>query len=609
MQKNLKSIKIIAIVNACGNTLNDYLLNIAFFIRETNILARDSDYILELLQEYGMVSDKQVEEAWEEVGSSKGNLDVIDALKVLGYVEEEQLLAMLANQYGMEVVDLSSYVFQDEVINALSPDVVMQYQVVPVMKHDNIITVAISDPSDVETIDSLRYLLGCDVDAVAASAEQIHNVIQEKYANANDTVEHYIDELAEEEEASAKMLMGALGGDEDTYTNDDTPIVKLVSLLIVDAHKLRASDIHLEPLEKRYRVRYRVDGRLIEQEAPPKYLQANLTSRLKIMAKLDITEKRIPQDGRIRLKMGDVDIDLRVSTIPTTHGESIVMRILDKSSIQLDIPKLGFLADDLKMINQIISLPDGIFLVTGPTGSGKTTSLYAFLNTINVPTRKLITVEDPVEYQLDGINQVQVAREINMTFSTALRAMLRQSPDIIMVGEIRDLETAEIAINAALTGHLVFSTLHTNDAPGAITRLIDMGVKNFLVASGVRAIMAQRLLRRNCSECVEEITPTPAECRLLGIDEAYLANHKFYKGRGCSNCDGTGYRGRIGIYEIFILTPDIGELIFANEPSSVIRDQARKNGMRSLRDDGLHKAESGISSIEEVIRLTLQDAE
>ncbi|MBU8901141.1 MAG: Flp pilus assembly complex ATPase component TadA [Victivallales bacterium] len=572
-------------------------------------MAKDSDYILELLQEYGMVSDEQVEEAWEEVGSSDGNLDVVDALKVLGHVEEEQLLAMLANQYGMEVVDLSSYVFQDEVIEALSPDVVMQYQVVPVMKHDNIITVAISDPSDVETIDSLRYLLGCDVDAVAASAEQIHSVIQEKYAHSKETVEHYIDELADEEEASAKMLMGALGGDEDTYTEDDTPIVKLVSLLIVDAHKLRASDIHLEPLEKRYRVRYRVDGRLIEQEAPPKYLQANLTSRLKIMSKLDITEKRIPQDGRIRLKMGDVDIDLRVSTIPTTHGESIVMRILDKSSIQLDIPKLGFLADDFKMINEIISLPDGIFLVTGPTGSGKTTSLYAFLNTINLPTRKLITVEDPVEYQLDGINQVQVAREINMTFSTALRAMLRQSPDIIMVGEIRDLETAEIAINAALTGHLVFSTLHTNDAPGAITRLIDMGVKNFLVASGVRAIMAQRLLRRNCSECVEEAIPTPAECRLLGIDADYLENHKFYKGAGCSNCDGTGYRGRIGIYEIFILTPDIGELIFANEPSSVIRDQARKNGMRSLRDDGLHKAESGISSIEEVIRLTLQDSE
>ena len=410
-------------------------------------------------------------------------------------------------------------------------------------------------------------------------------------------------------EANAAMVAGALGGASESYGDDDTPIVKLVSLLIVDAYKVRASDIHLEPLEKRYRVRYRIDGRLIEQEAPPKFLQANLTSRLKIMARLDITEKRIPQDGRISLKLGDVDIDLRVSTIPTTHGESIVMRILDKASIQLDIPKLGFLADDLKLINHIISLPDGIFLVTGPTGSGKTTSLYAFINTINVPTRKIITVEDPVEYQLGGINQVQVAREINMTFSTALRAMLRQAPNIIMVGEIRDLETAEIAINAALTGHLVFSTLHTNDAPGAITRLIDMGVKNFLVASGVRAIMAQRLLRRNCSECVEETPPTPAECRLLGIDDEYLINHKFYKGKGCPVCNDSGYKGRIGIYEIFIVTPDIGELIFANEPSSVIRTRARENGMRSLRDDGLKKAEAGISSIEEVIRLTLQDTE
>ncbi|MCK4982511.1 MAG: Flp pilus assembly complex ATPase component TadA, partial [Victivallaceae bacterium] len=395
---------------------------------------------------------------FEEVAESKGRLDIIDALKVLGFVEEEQLLSMLASQYGMEVVDLSSYVFQDEVINALSPDVVLQYQVVPVMKHDNVITVAISDPSDVETIDSLRYLLGCDIDAVAAPAEQIQAVINDNYANVKDSVEHYIDEMTEEEEAASSMLSGALG-DSDTYTDDDTPIVKLVSLLIVDAYKLRASDIHLEPLEKRYRVRYRIDGALMEQEAPPKYLQANLTSRLKIMARLDITEKRVPQDGRIQLKMGDVDIDLRVSTIPTTHGESIVMRILDKASIQLDIPKLGFLADDLKLINQIIAFPDGIFLVTGPTGSGKTTSLYAFLNTINLPSRKLITVEDPIEYQLSGINQVQVAREINMTFTTALRAMLRQAPNIIMVGEIRDLETAEIAINAALTGHLVFSTL------------------------------------------------------------------------------------------------------------------------------------------------------
>lgn len=579
------------------------------FQQGTNILARDSDYILELLKEYGMVTDEQLEKGWQEVAASEGRLDIIDALKVLGIVEEDQLLSMLASQYGMEVVDLSAYVFPDEVIEALDPDVVTQYQVVPVMKHDNSITVAISDPSDVETIDSLRYLLNCDIDAVAAPAEQIQQVINEHYANTQDSVEHYIDELAEEEEASAQMLAGALGGASEDYTDDDTPIVKLVSLLIIDAHKLKASDIHLEPLEKRYRVRYRIDGRLIEQEAPPKYLQANLTSRLKIMSRLDITEKRIPQDGRIQLKMGDVDIDLRVSTIPTTHGESIVMRILDKASIQLDIPKLGFLAEDMKLINHIISLPDGIFLVTGPTGSGKTTSLYAFLNTINLPTRKLITVEDPVEYQLSGINQVQVAREINMTFAAALRAMLRQAPNIIMVGEIRDLETAEIAINAALTGHLVFSTLHTNDAPGAITRLIDMGVKSFLVASGVRAIMAQRLLRRNCSQCMEEVEPTPAEKRLLGMDDEYWKNHKFYKGKGCPVCNGTGYKGRIGIYEIFLLTPDIGELIFANEPAAIIRERARANGMRSLRDDAMRKAEAGISSVEEVIRLTLMDSE
>jgi len=327
------------------------------------------------------------------------------------------------------------------------------------------------------------------------------------------------------------------------------------------------------------------------------------------MAGMDITEKRIPLDGRIQIKIGEADVDLRVSSIPTTHGESIVMRILDKSSIQLDIPKLGFYADDLEMINKIISMPDGIFLVTGPTGSGKTTSLYAFLNTINTPNRKIITVEDPIEYQLSGINQVQINKQINMTFATALRAMLRQAPNIIMVGEIRDLETAEIAINAGLTGHLVFSTLHTNDAPGAVTRLVDMGIKPFLVASGVRAIMAQRLLRRNCKKCLVEHTPTPEEIKLLELDDEYLANHKFVKGAGCNECGNTGYKGRVGIYEIFMMSDSIAKLIFANEPAGVIREMARKEGMRSLRDDAMRKAAAGTSTLEEVIRITVMDDE
>ena len=396
-------------------------------------------------------------------------------------------------------------------------------------------------------------------------------------------------------------------GSSEVVEDDATPIIRLVQKILADAYKMKASDIHMEPMEKRYRIRYRIDGALQEVDAPPKYVQANLTSRLKIMARLDITEKRIPQDGRIQFRVGEKDIDLRVSSIPTSFGESIVMRILDKASIQLDIPKLGFYSDDLELVNKIISMPDGIFLVTGPTGSGKTTSLYAFLNTINTPTRKIITVEDPVEYQLAGINQVQVDKTIDMTFAAALRSMLRQAPNIIMVGEIRDFECASIAINAALTGHLVFSTLHTNDAPGAIPRLVDMGIKPFLVATAVRAVMAQRLLRRVCPNCKKVHKPTKQEIDMLQLTDEYLANHEFYEGAGCELCHNTGYKGRIGIYEIFIVTEDLAKLIFANQPAAVIREAARKMGMRSLRDDAIRKAEAGISTLKEVITVTLMD--
>ncbi|QSH42587.1 Flp pilus assembly complex ATPase component TadA [Lentisphaerota bacterium] len=573
-------------------------------------MARDSDYVLELLTEYGMVTQEQIEEGWLAASESNGKLDIIDALEQLGYVDSEQLLMMLAGQYGMEVIDLKNYLIPEGVIEALHPDIVNQYGVIPVMKHDDSITVATADPSDVESIDSLRYLLGCDVDVVAASEESIKKVIEKHYALNSESVEHFIDELSEEEELMNQLNVGSNAGaigDGNVASDDDSPIVKLVSLIITNAFKTGVSDIHLEPLEKRYRIRYRLDGVLFEVDAPPKYLQNNLTQRLKIMSKLDISEKRIPQDGRINLKIGDADIDLRVSTVPTTHGESIVMRILDKSSIQLDIPQLGFFSDDLELINHIIGLPDGIFLVTGPTGSGKTTSLYAFLNAINTPNRKIITVEDPVEYQLSGINQVQADNSIGMTFAMALRAMLRQAPNIIMVGEIRDLSTAEIAINAALTGHLVFSTLHTNDAPGAITRLTDMGVKSFLIASGVRAVMAQRLLRRVCSKCKAPAAPTETEKRLLGLSDEYLENHEFYRGKGCSVCNGSGYKGRLGVYEIFMVTPDISELIFNDEPDLVVRERARANGMRNLRDDALRKAETGTTSLEEVVRLTVSE--
>ncbi len=568
-------------------------------------MASDTEYILSLLSEYGMVSAEQIAEARRESEASGGEFDPVDMLKKLEYIDPNDLTALLAQQYGMDMIDLSGYEIPQEVIDELTPDIVQHYNVIPVMKHDGILTVAMNDPTDLETIDSLRYYLNRDVEAVIAPADQIQAVINRFYRSDSDSLSSLLGGAEDIESINGQST--SMIGDAENIDDDNTPLVKLITMLITEAYKMKASDIHLEPLEKRYRVRFRVDGALREMDAPPKYLQANFTSRLKIMARLDITEKRIPQDGRIQVKMGESDIDLRVSSIPTTHGESIVMRILDKASIQLDIPALGFYADDLEMINRIINMPDGIFLVTGPTGSGKTTSLYAFLNTINTVSRKIITVEDPVEYQLAGINQVQVDKQIDMTFAAALRSMLRQAPNIIMVGEIRDLETAEIAINAALTGHLVFSTLHTNDAPGAITRLVDMGIKPFLVATGVRAVMAQRLLRRICPNCKEPYTPSREEERLLGLTPEYLANHQFYHGRGCSQCGRTGYKGRVGIYEIFTVTEAVAKLIFSNEPSGVIREAARREGMRSLRDDGLRKAESGITSLSEVILATVVD--
>ena len=551
-----------------------------------------------------MVTNEQIDEARQVALESEfGEMDVVDALVKTGAVGEDELLAMLAQQYGMEVMDLTDYDIPAAVIACLDVEVARYYKVIPVAKHDDMLTIAMSDPADMETLDTLRYLLGGDVDVVAAPKKQIEAFIEKYYAEQDMEVSTMLDD-AEDVELD-EIAESSIGGPE--RDDDDTPIIRLVTKLIIDAYKMKASDIHFEPMEKRYRVRYRIDGALREVDGPPKYLQANFTSRIKIMSRMDITEKRIPQDGRIQIIVGDKDIDLRVSSIPTVFGESVVMRILDKSSIQLDIPKLGFYADDLDLVNKIINYPDGIFLVTGPTGSGKTTSLYAFLNTINTPARKLITVEDPVEYQLAGINQVQVDRYVDMTFSAALRSMLRQAPNIIMVGEIRDVETAEIAINASLTGHLVFSTLHTNDAPGAVTRLVDMGVKPFLVATSLRAVMAQRLLRRVCKECKEPYTPTAGEIRMLGLTPEYLANHQFYKGKGCQACGYTGYKGRIGIYEIFEVTEDIAKLIFANETSGKIREFARRNGMRSLRDDAIRKAEAGISTLEEVIFVTLRD--
>lgn len=564
------------------------------------------ELIIELLVSRFLVTEEQAQQAREK--AEQANKSVVDCLIEDEIITEEQLMMVLSSEYGMDTFDFTDYKIPQDVLDELPADIAKRYRVVPVMRSEGALIVASADPTNLETLDSLRYILKTDVDAVIAPRAQIKQMINRHYGDAEESVQDFLGDFTE---GTVDVQSGTLTGtgfnpEEDELTEDDAPIIRLVSLIIMEGFRMGASDIHLEPLEKRFRVRYRVDGVLQEVENPPKYLQNNIISRVKIMSKMDISEHRMPQDGRIRLTALGKEIDLRVSCIPASHGESIVMRILDKSSVMIGIPEMGFFADDEELIRRILRFPDGIFLVTGPTGSGKTTSLYGFLNTMNDPSRKIITAEDPVEYELAGINQVQVSSDINFTFSHALRAMLRQAPNVIMVGEIRDLETAEIAINAALTGHLVFSTLHTNDAPSAVTRLMDMGVKPFLVASGIRAIMAQRLLRRVCKNCAEPVEPTEEELAFLRLDSDYFSNATLLKGKGCSECV-NGYKGRVGIFEIFMLDESIQTLIYEQSSATSVRERARTLGMRTLRDDGLRKAASGMTTLEEVIRITATD--
>ncbi len=555
----------------------------------------------------GLVTDEQLGPIRQEADSTgEGLVDTLVAKKI---VSAGQVAQAKASQFGVEFVNLGEMRLPDDVISAIPRHVAKKYNVVPVYRHDNTVTVALSDPSDLDTLDSLRHLLNMEVEPRVASPEDIEEAIGKYYGGAGkDSVSQMIQDITEGEiQISTLADVGAV--DDGSVVDADAPIIKLVNTVIVDAFKSRASDIHLEPLAKKFRVRYRIDGVLHEMKNPPKRLQAAILQRLKIMSNMSIAERRVPQDGRIQSQVGGKTIDLRVSCLPTTHGESIVMRILDKEGLKLGLPELGFFTDDQQTFERLIGLPDGILLVTGPTGSGKTTTLYSVLNYINRPDRKIITVEDPVEYQLSGINQVQVSESVGLTFSLALRSMLRQAPNVIMLGEIRDLETATIAINASLTGHLVFSTLHTNDAPSAVTRLIDIGVKPFLVASSARAMMAQRLVRRVCRRCGGPYVPTEAELRTLSLDPNNVTNATFVKGKGCNECNKTGYRGRFGIFEMFVVDDEVRKLIYDKVPSSELRTRAREIGMRTLREDGARKVLAGMTTPEEVIRATLGDVE
>ena len=566
------------------------------------------DFIVDLLVQQGLVDDGQLKEAKERAASEESS--TLDALYNLKFVSEQDVMQLLGAEYGMDTYDFdhASAKVPTEVITLVPRDVAFRYKTVPISFANGILRVAIADPTDIETIDSIRYLLKMEVEPVVSTKRQIEQALGSYYGSMEGDASSILEDMTE---ATTDLTVGAtqdvtMDAKEKESGDDAAPIIRFVSLLILEAFRTRASDIHLEPLEKRFRLRYRIDGVLNQQKDPPKYLHNQIISRLKLMAGMDLSEHRIPQDGRIRITALGRDLDLRVSDIPANFGESIVMRILDKSGVMLGISELGFFEDDQQTIERIINIPDGIFLVTGPTGSGKTTSLYSFLHALNQPTRKIITAEDPVEYELSGINQVQINTEVNLTFAAALRSMLRQAPNVIMVGEIRDSETGEIAINAALTGHLVFSTLHTNDAPSAIPRLIDMGIKPFLVASSVRAIMAQRLLRRACKFCSQKHIPTELEAEKLGLSKEDIENSTYVQGTGCSECN-KGYKGRLGIYEIFILDASIEGLIYQMADASVIRRRAMEIGMRTLRQDGMRKAAAGLSTLAEVIRITVND--
>jgi type IV pilus assembly protein PilB len=563
----------------------------------------DEEQVLDLLRDAGVVTRWQIDEARANLNGEKG---VVDVLIEQGLVSPDDVFRSLAAQAQMSWIDLADIVVPQDVIDEIRPREARRFNMIPIARNGQSLVVATGDPLDIDSVDSLGFLLKREIELVCTTPEKIREALIKYYGSAEEAVDvlrQKIGDAALDEiniMESVELPEGEGG---------DAPIIRMVSMLLLEAHKLGASDIHLEPLEKSFRVRFRIDGVLHEMQSPPKKLQSAIISRLKIMTgSISIAEKRLPQDGRIQVKMGRKSIDLRVSTVPTNHGESMVVRLLDKTSLLLGLPELGFLSDDQETFERLLRAPDGILLVTGPTGSGKTSTLYACLNSINKPDRKIITVEEPVEYQMNGINQVQVNSEVGMTFPVALRSILRQAPNIIMIGEIRDLETASIATNASLTGHLVFSTLHTNDAPAAVARLIDLGVQPFLVATSLRAIMAQRLVRRLCLNCKEPGFLSESELCALRIEASQLREASVMRPVGCEQCRQTGYRGRLGIFEIFEIGDEVRQMVNLCASTMILRQRARELGMRTLREDGMRKVLAGLTSAEEVISITIGDA-
>lgn len=544
----------------------------------------NESYLLDLLSQAGYITPEIIQYGQTSKKPTQSNVEFLIEAQ---YLNEDIIAQVCAQSSSLELIDLASASIAEEVRGKITPELARRFKAIPINDDGFSLHVAIADPLNFETLDSLPQLLGRDVLFFVTTPHAIQQRLDS----------FYVDFSTKSKDASLNDGDG------------EAPIIRLVQQMLSDAFRMRASDIHIEPMEDRLRVRFRVDGKLMEVATHPKKLLSPIIARLKVMSTtMSIAEKRLPQDGRIQMSVGDKQVDLRVSCIPSNHGESIVMRILDKSALVLGLPQLGFFSDDEATFDRLITLPDGIILVTGPTGSGKTTTLYACLNHINRPDKKIITVEDPVEYELSGINQVMVKADIGMTFAAALRAMLRQAPNIIMLGEIRDMETAGIAINAALTGHLVFSTLHTNDAPSAVARLADIGIKRFLIASAVRAIMAQRLARKLCDKCKIDGLLTDKQSHILNIDMSRVQPGQVKAPKGCDFCRGSGNKGRIGLFEIFEIDDEVRHMINENLTTPQLRRRARELGMRTLREDGVRKILAGLTSPSEVISVTMSDS-
>ena len=569
-------------------------------------MAKERRHLGEILYKAGLVEKEALINAIKTSKTSNKRLGQV--LLELGLIDEDTLTKAIARQFGLEYINLNNTVIPTDAAKIIPEELIRKHNVLPLGMNNGKLKLVISDPSDLDTMDAIRFRLNTELECYLANPTKIRSYIQERFEQTkkeeDDRLRHSIDataaELAEAgHELQAETLRAQLAG-----ADDEAPIIRLVNLIIDNAYHMRASDIHVEPMADRVRIRYRVDGVCLDRDAIPKNMQAPLITRLKILSGMDIAEKRLPQDGRIKRTIGGQDIDFRVSALPGNHGESVVLRILRRDAVNIGIESLGFEQDNYEQFQKIIKRPNGIFLVTGPTGSGKTTTLYAALQELNKPDKKIVTAEDPVEYNFDGMNQCQVKEDIGLSFERILRSMLRQAPNIILVGEIRDGVVADIAIQAALTGHLVFSTLHTNDAPSAITRLIDMGVKPFLVASSIQAIMAQRLVRVICSKCkVVDENPDPHYLEALRITPEDIEKYPIYKGTGCSQCQSTGYKGRIAVFEMFEMNNEIRELAFAKAPTMEIRRAARASGMRTLMDDGKIKVFKGITTPAEVVTI------